>query len=378
MHIAFIDPTGRGYDPLTPLRQPTGGTESAVAFLSAALARQGVQVSLLNNAPQEAVVEGVRILVNGTRALEVINTADMVVAVSSPMGLGLRPQLVSGMPLVLWCHLAANQKVAAPLGAREEQDAWSAFVMVSRWQVENYAGTFGLSREKAVVIGNAVSPAFAAEPLAPAWFETGAAPVLAYTSTPFRGLDFLLMAFPSIRALVPDAELKVFSGMALYGQQGPDPYRHLYELARALPGVDYRGVVSQAALARELAGAAVLSYPSTFAETSCIAAMEAMALGLEPVTTDLGALPETMAGFGRTTPVAAGQPALVYGFVEQVVEALTEARRDPAAAAERRARQVAFVRQNYSWDARAQSWMAMAEAFMRARRDRAAPNMPAS
>jgi hypothetical protein len=39
------------------------------------------------------------------------------------------------------------------------------------------------------------------------------APVLFYTSTPFRGLDVLLNCFPRIRQSVPDVRLRIFSSM---------------------------------------------------------------------------------------------------------------------------------------------------------------------
>jgi len=125
-------------------------------------------------------------------------------------------------------------------------------------------------------------------------------PVLFYTSTPYRGLDVLLDALPAIRAAVRYAPA-VFSGFAAsYGTRlEDDPYRALYERCTATDGVDYVGPIAQPDLAREISNAAALAYPSTFAETSCIAVLEAMAAGATIVTTRLGALEETTNGFAK-------------------------------------------------------------------------------
>lgn len=361
MHFFFMDSAAVDYDPRTPGERPIGGTQAAVAYLTAALARKGARVTLFNNTRQEKMVDGVHVLPPSPSVGQLAQEADIVVVVGTPAGRQIRAGLNPRGPMVLWCHLAAEQPMTHPLQIAAEQAAWDHLVMVSHWQRDNFAEGFKIDPARMTVIGNAIAPFFSAIDPGPAWFETGAPPTLIYSSLPYRGLQILLDIFPTIRARVPDAQLKVFSGMSIYAShKGPDDYRFLYELARALPGCDYHGVVGQAKLAAEITGAAAFTYPSTQAETACISLMEAMALGALPLTTDLGALSETAAGFGMQVPPGLASFDLLYAFADLVVEALSEARANPAKAAETRKRQIAFARETYSWDRRAEEWIAFA------------------
>ncbi len=189
------------------------------------------------------------------------------------------------------------------------------------------------------------------------WFLRGVPPVLAYTSTPFRGLDVLLQAFPAIVARVPGARLRVYSGMGLYRVAlEKDPYVALYEACRAQRGVEYVGPVSQTELARALAEADVHAYPCTFAETSCIAAMEAMASGAMIVATNLGALAETTAGFGHLMDLRGRDGSFALEYAAFMAETLSEAMCAPQAAAAKLAQQRRYARSNYSWVRRAGQW----------------------
>src|SRR5262249_29880168 len=154
----------------------------------------------------------------------------------------------------------------------------------------------------------------------PFFFRTGDPPVLAYTSTPFRGLAVLLTAFPAIRTAVPDCRLRIYSSMGVYQvPDADDDYRVLYDLAPALPGVEYVGSLPQTALADALAEADILAYPNTFAETSCISVMEAMAAGCLVATTRLGALPETTAGFGILMDEVGDRVSMARAFAQALV-----------------------------------------------------------
>jgi glycosyltransferase involved in cell wall biosynthesis len=211
------------------------------------------------------------------------------------------------------------------------------------------------------VLGNAAAPAFV--DLFPEGHsilsQKAVPPVLAYTSTPFRGLDLLIEAFPSIRAQVPEARLRIFSGMAVYqvaSAQEQAEYGALYARCRQTAGVEYVGSIAQPALAREMRGVAMLAYPNTFPETSCIAALEAMASGCRIVTSALGALPETTAGFAQLIPARKERGAFLQEFVERTVATLREMQTDAAAVEESFRRQVQYIREKATWEVRARQW----------------------
>ncbi|TWD46866.1 glycosyltransferase involved in cell wall biosynthesis [Agrobacterium vitis] len=368
MHFVFMHPTGNGYTPASPLNKPMGGTESAVVYLSAALVRAGAKVTLLNNPEVEAVIDGVHLVPNDKIKPGLIDRCDALVVVSTAVGSRIRASFGNKVPLLLWCHLDTDQPFIGALREEKERQAWNAYVMVSQWQASKFVGHFGLEAERTHVIGNAVSPAFLDLPPTPAWFEAGQAPTLFYASTPYRGLDMLLQCFPSIRARVPDVRLKIHSSMGIYGVgAASDGFRYLYELARGLDGVDYVGPVSQPELALSLQSAAALAYPTSFEETSCITVMEAMAAGADVLTTNKGALPETLHGFGCMLNSEdlknefGTQNMLANTFIEMVVHSLTQARENPVEAGLKRKARMEFVRENYLWDRRAHQWMALVE-----------------
>lgn len=358
MLIAFLDVSPIDYTPATPYERPIGGTQSAAAYLSVELARRGHTVFLINSTTTPGVYSDVTCLnlsEGGPGAF--LNGFDVVVVVSGTLGTYMRQAEKVTTRMVLWAHMAHDQAAMQGLRDPTERNAWNGFAFVSQWQRDHACRAFGISPERTAILRNAVGPRFLEQPIEAPWFQSGAPPRLVYTTTPFRGLAQLLDAFPRIRAAVPDASLSVFSSMKVYQYaDGTDPFAALYARAKTMDGVAYLGSVDQPRLAADISGAAALTYPSVFAETSCIVAMEAMAIGAEVLSTDEGALPETLAGFGRMTPLLKNPSAFAESYARLVTDRLTEMRGNPDEALEQRNAAIEFARATYRWDRRAEEW----------------------
>jgi glycosyltransferase involved in cell wall biosynthesis len=133
-----------------------------------------------------------------------------------------------------------------------------------------------------------------------------------FSSSPDRGLEELLLMWPEIHRGFEDAELHIFYGFQNWdklidsgARQLANRKQRLIDLFEGLKGqgVTWHGRVSQEELAHEYMTADIWSYPTPFVETSCITAMEAAVAGAVPVTSKLGALPETIGDRGLLIPV---------------------------------------------------------------------------
>lgn len=362
MHIAFIDLAKWDYTVNTPYLRPLGGSQSAMCYLAERLAERQHDVRLFNSTTCVSVSRGVtcaplaRISAETWRALDVV-----VVQNWAKAAVELRPHLRADARLILWTQHANDQPAMHALSNPVFRDAHDAFVFVSDWQRRRYEQVYGIDPRRSHVLRNAIGPAFESQ------FHSnedvlGAKsqpPVLAYTSTPFRGLEVLLDVFPQIAAAVPGCQLRVYSSMLVYqatAARDVADFGYLYDRCRAMAGVEYLGSLPQPQLARELNKVSILAYPNTFAETSCITVMEAMASGCRVVTSALGALPETTAGFGSLVPVTGDWTAFRNQFTAATIDALRECSDDREATDRRLAQQIAFFNEHDTWRTRAREW----------------------
>lgn len=356
MQITFVDLIDIDYVADTPEKMALGGSQSAMCYLARALAAAGHDVRMVTRTAHPGTYQGVdcRSVDDGLEAVLAGDPGQIVVGLNNAeRGAALRAAMPADARLVFWTGHDIDQPGVTSLEDPAVRAAWDGFALVSQWQGLRFVESFGIDPQSVGVMRNAIAPVFERQIINGKAFHE---PVeLAYTSTPFRGLHVLLHAMPAIRLAEPDVGLKIYSSMSLY-QAADDPFTKLYDWARAEPGVSYSPAIPQGQLPAALADVAILAYPNTFDETSCIAVMEAMAAGCRIVTTDRGALPETTAGHARLVAPDADLRVFSARFAAAVTEELQARRTNPAAFTAAMGEQVAFVNETMTWAKRADDW----------------------
>ncbi len=150
------------------------------------------------------------------------------------------------------------------------------------------------------------------------------APRAIFTSNPLRGLDWLLDLWTArIAPAVPEAELHVYAGPAVYGAGGEAARRMEAVLARAdalyAKGVRRHPPVRHHELATVLAQSRIMLYRGDPGEAFCTALAEAQSMGVPAVVQPLGMVAERVID-GATGRIAAGDDA----FAEAAIEVLRD------------------------------------------------------
>lgn len=292
--------------------RPLGGTETGVIRLAHELQELGHDVTVLTRHPNPPLSVPLYLPLT---AINQLGTSDILISIRDWKPLFLP---INANRRFLWTGDSWDQPSSVGVGDRRIAERIDGLLCVSEWHKETFCRASGFPASKAWVIGNGVHlEYFQGE-------ETRARKRLVYSSTPYRGLVHLIDIFPRILASHPDAELHLFTGYDVYS--GTEPYpEHVHREFRAvmqkfqlIPNVYFRGNIRQQELAREFMRAAVLAYPNTFEETSCISAMEAQAAACVPVTSRKAGLIETVGDAGILIDGAPGTEEYSRRFAEAV------------------------------------------------------------
>jgi glycosyltransferase involved in cell wall biosynthesis len=313
MKISFW--TGAAYEPWGPPSIDTGGiggSETAAIHMARQLSRLGHQVTMFGqhegfegdwwHTPLDKPVATNNVdYVDYKKALAdpKLLACDVFVSSRDKRILRLKPDCRTS---VLWVH-----DVHVGDDWENEVGLFDRIYCLSKWHKGYFEGVYPhMPPEKVRVTRNGID-VDRFEPML-TWSELAKRkkPKFVYSSSPDRGLDVLLDMWPDIRKMrddSEDAELHVYYGFENWRKLNENAGNKKGLLAidfmkarvdsMSDQGVVYHGRVGQAEIAKAHMDAMVWAYPTMFAETYCITALEAQAAGVIPVTTNLAALVET-------------------------------------------------------------------------------------
>jgi glycosyltransferase involved in cell wall biosynthesis len=165
----------------------------------------------------------------------------------------------------------------------------SAFVVQSEWHKKELLKMFDIPVDKVRVIPNAIN----ASEFSFAKPKSHTIKMV-YMSQLDRGLNVLLKALERIS----DQDIELLVYLPCDCKECEIEFSFLYTLKD--PRVKVKEFVERTEFCQSLSEAHVFPYPCTWEETFCIALAEALAAGMNAVTSDIAALPGTSLGFAKT------------------------------------------------------------------------------
>jgi glycosyltransferase involved in cell wall biosynthesis len=359
MKILFVNLSGLRFTVATPDNEPLGGTESALCYVARQLAANRHDVTLIAHRPDNAAstVMGVRheapeLLLNGD--FIAAQNFDVIVVNNRAVGGSPLRAMAPKTLLLLWNHVVPDHPAMQELAMPAARGAFDGIIYVSQWQRQVTENFFGFQKPS-VVIGNGFAPAFENMFASAAELRAAKENRAAYTTTPFRGLHILLDV---MKGLTTGTRLDLYSSMKVYqAAAGDDQYAPLYRYAVENPLITRHDAVSQSMLAERLLPVAFFTYPSTYAETFCIAALESVAAGLKVITTATAALPEVLGPRADYAALSAENPAQLVSDFRQLIDTNVKAfQTNPGAWAEERFAALQDVNRTSTWAVRARQW----------------------
>tara|TARA_B100000700_G_scaffold256142_1_gene289243 strand:- start:157 stop:1131 length:975 start_codon:yes stop_codon:yes gene_type:complete len=250
---------------------------------------------------------------------------------------------------ILWMQHYVNQKETENLKNKEYINKLNYIVFNSNWNFENFKIQYKIPENKSIVLRNAINKIDFKN-------KTKDKISLIYHTTPWRGLELLLKVFKKINK--ENVELNVCSSTIIYGKKFHDSYekkfQKLFDDCKNTKNVNFHGYKSNSSILEMLKEVHIFSYPSIWAETSCIAAIEAMAAGCEVVTTNLGALKETCSPFAKFVNFEKNLHNLELNYLSSLIDSINNFWSEDNQQKLKTQREK--INQIYSWETRKVEW----------------------
>jgi glycosyltransferase involved in cell wall biosynthesis len=288
---------GPGFEKWSPdnISKGIGGSEEAVIYLSREFAKQGWDVTVYGDPPDEFVESMGKNTITYKSHL-FFNPMDNFNVLIGWRMIGFFDRKWNAKKTYLWLHDVQN-----PLEyTKERVDNIDKIFVLSeahKKTILNAENKEWLPDDKFLLTGNGINLAH---------FDKldKKPPVrdhkrLVWTSSYDRGLEHLLDIWPDVLAEVPDAKLDIYYGWNLFDSihhNNPErkAWKHKVDQKMKQDGITHIGRVGQEEILEATYGAGIWAYPTHFYEISCITAMKCQAAGAIPVVTDYAALEETV------------------------------------------------------------------------------------
>src|ERR1700756_5213378 len=272
---------GIAFDGVKAEEGPLGGAETAFATLAEALARRGHQVAVRNRCQTALCHNGVQWAplsegVPPACALYIGSRGHRVIGLVRKAGRRL-----------FWLHNPAGY-------LRKPRNLWRlAWYRPILITTGNYHAT--TLPDWLPCGGREIIPYGVLDRFRAAAPRDAPPPRAIFTSNPLRGLDWLLDLWVArIAPVVPEAELHIYAGAAVYGSA---PAPRLEEVLARTAGLAQYGVrrfapIRRPQLAAALSNARVMLDRGDPGETFCLALAGAQAMGVPAIVQPLGSAPE--------------------------------------------------------------------------------------
>jgi UDP-glucose:(glucosyl)LPS alpha-1,2-glucosyltransferase len=261
---------------------------------------------------------------------------------------------------ILWLHDFPDPDETTFLKTAEGRAQFDGIVCVSHFQAHRFNEELEVPYDQMRVLQNAIVPFGPYRPR-----RSSDRIRIVYHTTPHRGLEILVLAFDYLAKIHPDIELDVFSSFDIYGwSKVNEPYQHVFEHCRNHPRICYHGTQPNSIVRDTLLECDIFAYPCFWPETSCIAAIEAMAAGCLTVCSSLAALPETCANFANIYPYAEVVQTHGDRFQAALHDAIESVRQRRPADEALREKQADYFNYFYAWDRRIGEWEAYLKSML--------------
>lgn len=316
--ILFVD-NSCDYNFESPYIKSMGGTESAILFLAQNM--KNYKCVIMNSTQQKHQQLDTEIIpFNKNTFFQDIGEVnpDYIIIQGSLLLSELIRKAYLNIPLYIWNQHDINVNFVINQYTNKTFDHINGIIFVSHWQKFRYIEKYNIPENKTFVMQNAISDVL--------YKNVGSKNIIKYknnedimifSSKPYRGLTLAFQLFPIIKKiydqLFPNKKIvfKIFSSFENLREPNSNPitieeleklelsnhdkrFMDLYKNIINTDGMEFYGCVSQKELFKQLISSKIFFYPSYFEETCCTSVLEAIACGCNIVTTNIGAVPETL------------------------------------------------------------------------------------